>query len=370
MAWRGSARDGAPSRPQAVGSWRNRGAARADKSKSAVSPKQAAHWALTIVLAIACICLWNDARAAQRALARTSPIGVPENGVTNEQGQPGAEQGEHDHAPLKIRLERKVAELETTRKLVQRLERKVSKSSSSNVGKAEGSANDNANLKLQNELEKLQKRDKALVAASERQTDAIASLSRELILRKFGHSKPYRAKITVRFPDSMGDPKEGEIILELAASEMPTAVLYFMSQVEAGLWNGCSFIRNAHHVLQASAQSPNRAGLHRRFSSLPWQGSSIPFQEYSNKVPHQKYTVGLAGRPGGPDFYISTVDNTHNHGPGGQSSYDLPEEADPCFGKVVEGFEVVERMHSAPRERNSFQGLVEFIGIKAIDLLV
>ena len=26
----------------------------------------------------------------------------------------------------------------------------------------------------------------------------------------------------------------------------------------------------------------------------------------------------IIGRPGGPSFYISTVDNTHNHGPGSQ----------------------------------------------------
>ena len=41
--------------------------------------------------------------------------------------------------------------------------------------------------------------------------------------------------------------------------------------------------------------------------------------------------MGFAGRPGGPAFYISTVDNTRNHGPGSQGS---KTEADACFGRV------------------------------------
>ena len=51
--------------------------------------------------------------------------------------------------------------------------------------------------------------------------------------------------------------------------------------------------------------------------------------------------MGFAGRPGGPSFYISTIDNTENHGPGSQGS-DM--EADSCFGLVVQGRGVVERM--------------------------
>ena len=39
----------------------------------------------------------------------------------------------------------------------------------------------------------------------------------------------------------------------------------------------------------------------------------------------------FAGRPGGPAFYISTVDNVQNHGPASQGS---GTEADSCFGKI------------------------------------
>lgn len=51
------------------------------------------------------------------------------------------------------------------------------------------------------------------------------------------------------------------------------------------------------------------------------------------------------GRPGGPEFYISTVDNTKNHGPASQGS---KTEADSCFGRIISGFDVVEKMKKQP----------------------
>jgi cyclophilin family peptidyl-prolyl cis-trans isomerase len=56
-------------------------------------------------------------------------------------------------------------------------------------------------------------------------------------------------------------------------------------------------------------------------------------------------TLFWAGRPGGPEFYISTQNNKGNHGPGSQGS---DTEADSCFGKIVEGLDVVKRMQKQP----------------------
>ena len=73
----------------------------------------------------------------------------------------------------------------------------------------------------------------------------------------------------------------------------------------------------------------------------------------------------ILGRPGGPSFYISTIDNTQNHGPGSQGLYEIyihttilyhksyhvlgsKEEADGCFGRVLEGEDVVLRMIHQP----------------------
>lgn len=103
----------------------------------------------------------------------------------------------------------------------------------------------------------------------------------------------------------------------------------WLSQVDAGLWDGCAFVRNAPHVLQATSRNMERASQEPRFKKVRKEiDTSLAFQEYSKKYPHTKYTLGIAGRPGGPDFYVSTEDNTYNHGPGGQQSYTLKEEAD------------------------------------------
>jgi hypothetical protein len=90
----------------------------------------------------------------------------------------------------------------------------------------------------------------------------------------------------------------------------------------------------------------------------------------SPNFPHKKYTLGYAGRPGGPDFYVSTQDNTLNHGPGGQTSYEEASEADPCFAKVVPGFEhVVDRMHKAEVKPGGYKHMVHNIAIRYMRLL-
>ncbi len=37
---------------------------------------------------------------------------------------------------------------------------------------------------------------------------------------------------------------------------------------------------------------------------------------YFDSYPHEKYTLGFAGRGGGNAFYINTENNTMTHGPG------------------------------------------------------
>lgn len=82
-----------------------------------------------------------------------------------------------------------------------------------------------------------------------------------------------------------------------------------------------------------------------------------------------KYTLGYAGRPGGPDFYISTRDNTDNHGPGGQGSYEDPTEADPCFAKVIDGFNIVDRMHQSKVKPGGYQAMEYNVGIRKMVLV-
>jgi len=148
------------------------------------------------------------------------------------------------------------------------------------------------------------------------------------------------------------------ITIEMAPLKlMPIAINLFLQQVHHRLWEGCNFVINAMHILQAGPHLYRGEG---KFAANAYQLKSkfeksrldvMPYQEYSEEFPHSKYTVGFAGRPGGPDFYINKVDNSENHGPGGQTHHDLHEEADPCFGRVVAGFEVIDDINRIPVDR-------------------
>lgn len=195
--------------------------------------------------------------------------------------------------------------------------------------------------------------------------EEIEIISRREVIEKFGEG-PHRVEIELDFPN--GD--EGTIIFEMAPlSLMPHAVYHFLEMVRLQLLDGTSFHRNAGHVVQAGPtppyanpkKTPHVSNIRGRFKRAGI--GSVAFQEYSPEYPHVKYTIGFAGRPGGPDWYISTVDNTRNHGPGGQAAYEVKSEADPCFGRVVEGLDVVTKLLNQPVKSGGFKAMKENVGI-------
>ena len=109
------------------------------------------------------------------------------------------------------------------------------------------------------------------------------------------------------------------------------------------------------HKDETKIQFGPREGEERQFGT---NFSKLLYQEYSPQYKHEPWTIGYAGRPAGPDFYINMKDNTNEHGPGP----DKHSEADPCFGKIVEGFDVLERIGMIPRysgEEEALAGLYE-----------
>jgi hypothetical protein len=170
-------------------------------------------------------------------------------------------------------------------------------------------------------------------------TSQLQTMARQLIQAKYGVHDHYRVQVDLVFQPSIPDYKTngptGRLIIEMAPIEyIPVSVYTFLEIARS--WEKGAFHRNAGHVLQATTQA----------SAIT---KHLPFQEYSEHFPHKKGTCGYCGRPSGPCWYISIMDNTLNHGPGTQQQKN-PYEADANFGTIVAGMDdVVPRIHNTPQ---------------------
>jgi hypothetical protein len=114
-------------------------------------------------------------------------------------------------------------------------------------------------------------------------------------------------------PDYETAGADGRIIIELGPIDLvPYSVYYWLEIVRR--FKAGAFHRNAGHVLQAQVY------LTEPVATDKFKRSGLAFQEYNKDYPHNKLTLGYAGRPGGPAFYISTINNVGNHGPASQGS--------------------------------------------------
>ena len=68
-------------------------------------------------------------------------------------------------------------------------------------------------------------------------------------------------------------------------------------------------------------------------------------------------------------MFCALRNNVAAHGPGGQGSYDDPSEADPCFAKVIEGFDAVERMHKSDVNPGGFMRMKHYVAIQHVRVL-
>ena len=160
---------------------------------------------------------------------------------------------------------------------------------------------------------------------------------------------PHKVELLLEYPkvtDPTTDPSSwrrirNKLTIELASLDlMPHTVNLFLQQVHHGLWDGCSVISSPQHIIQFGPsyddEDKNGEG-DPHYDHFYEKGlDKVSYQEYSENYKHAQWTIGLAGRPGGPDFYINKIDNTLIHGPGGQTNQlDLHNEADPCFGRII-----------------------------------
>lgn len=151
-------------------------------------------------------------------------------------------------------------------------------SAAAGTGKLTGSA----------ESAKLMKTVNLLTKYKIRMHEMIQLISKRQLLDKYGKSPHYveillsfDPKSNVAVPDKTEDTEV--LLIQLAPiDEMPATVFWFLEQVNSTLYNGCSFHRNAGHVVQGGP-APNfetvkgSKGAAQRFKEAGLD--SVPFQE-------------------------------------------------------------------------------------------
>jgi len=201
-------------------------------------------------------------------------------------------------------------------------------------------------------------------------TGRLKVAARDLCKTKYGDypdQQPYRLAVTIQYQNDQYQKEEeqvGHFLIEMAPLSLQPYSVYNFLEVARGHNHGkdakqSGFHRKADHVLQATMSSD-------------YAKKSLAFQEYSKEYPHQQRTVGYCGRPsgGGGCWYISTLDNTHNHGPGSQQKKN-PYEADANFGRVISGYdEVVPKIRQSMPKPGFLSNQSDRVLITAMTILI
>jgi peptidyl-prolyl cis-trans isomerase A (cyclophilin A)/peptidyl-prolyl cis-trans isomerase B (cyclophilin B) len=138
---------------------------------------------------------------------------------------------------------------------------------------------------------------------------------------------------TVRLRTSYGD-----IVLELDEANAPKTVANFLNYVNSGHYSGTIF----HRVIGTFMIQGGGFDTNMRQKPAPHQVEN----EAKNGLKNVKYSLAMARtsdpHSAGAQFFINTVDNAFLDYPG-QDGWGYA-----VFGKVVEGFDVVDRIAQVP----------------------
>eukprot|EP00538_Stauroneis_constricta_P002437 CAMPEP_0119555360 /NCGR_PEP_ID=MMETSP1352-20130426/7608_1 /TAXON_ID=265584 /ORGANISM="Stauroneis constricta, Strain CCMP1120" /LENGTH=480 /DNA_ID=CAMNT_0007602113 /DNA_START=31 /DNA_END=1473 /DNA_ORIENTATION=- len=201
---------------------------------------------------------------------------------------------------------------------------------------------------LEEEVERLQHREDAFLEQLLRLQTATRRESKRSVLERFGPA-PHKVEVKFVLPKDESQ-HEYNFIIEMAPLDLvPHAVHVFMEQVAHGLWDHTYMYLNGPHILQIGPQNmelyhyeptTDDDGRGPQLHAFTEKGlKELSFPDYHPDFPHKPWTIGFTGRPGGPDIYINKLDNTEDHGPGGQYQHAIDEQGDPCFAKIVSGQE-------------------------------
>ena len=154
---------------------------------------------------------------------------------------------------------------------------------------------------------------------------------------------PYYVTFELKLPMGGGSNGDGssrttinKITVEMAPLNlMPYTVHIFLQQIHRKLWDGTEIFRMMSHIFVAHPYIQQEGKDMWKMRDVDLE--KLQYREYNNNFPHAKHTLGLAGNPPGPNFYINRNDNSHHN-----------DMSDPCFAKVIRGEGVIERMSSLP----------------------
>lgn len=156
---------------------------------------------------------------------------------------------------------------------------------------------------------------------------------------------PAPAAAPAKNPRVALETSKGKIVIELDAAKAPNTTENFLSYVRSGFYDGTIFHRVIDNFMIQGGGF--KADMTQKQAKAPIQN------EADNGLKNDKYTVAMA-RTNDPhsassQFFINTKDNGFlNH-----SGKSLQGWGYAVFGKVVEGFDVVDAIGKTPTTTKS-----------------
>eukprot|EP00580_Thalassiosira_gravida_P003918 CAMPEP_0201604352 /NCGR_PEP_ID=MMETSP0492-20130828/4525_1 /ASSEMBLY_ACC=CAM_ASM_000837 /TAXON_ID=420259 /ORGANISM="Thalassiosira gravida, Strain GMp14c1" /LENGTH=461 /DNA_ID=CAMNT_0048068371 /DNA_START=648 /DNA_END=2033 /DNA_ORIENTATION=- len=216
----------------------------------------------------------------------------------------------------------------------------------------------------ESELERVKRQRDDFMTIGKSMKEKITFRSRQAVLDEFGPG-PHYVRLIFAFPTS---PENESILLELAPLDiMPHTIHTFLRMVKERMYAEGTFILSRDHIIVGGPvdlhnNENNRMLEQRMIHEGYFPDGALLFIEYTPDYPHVQHSVGF-NQAGGPIFYFNMRDNTELHGPhngdGGGN-----KEGDPCFAKIVEGFDVVQRIAQLREGEGEFDSLGTSVYIK------
>eukprot|EP00934_Nitzschia_sp_Nitz4_P006301 Nitzschia sp. Nitz4//scaffold138_size62050//27983//29107//NITZ4_006388-RA/size62050-processed-gene-0.46-mRNA-1//1//CDS//3329535767//6291//frame0 len=169
----------------------------------------------------------------------------------------------------------------------------------------------------------------------------VAQQSRKRVIDKYGPG-PHRVQFTVK---TDGKEKKGKFLLELAPVDLvPHAIETFLDMVSNKIWDNtvfCSHYTRTHVVMGFPATYGTFESRQNQLDQVLGR-EGLGFHDYSDEFPHEELTIGFAGLSS--NIFINMISNVERHGPGAQDHHALDTDADPVFGKITWGKNIVRQM--------------------------